>query len=213
MSKFPKILIVGSPRSGTTFIHTALKEINIDIGNEDWMGADGLVSFYGIRAIKSLGPEFPIVAKPFNYGKEDFDIIVHQVRNPIDVIRSQGTLQDSSISFMNNTEARDFDELAECWIWWNRHCREQSSYTYRVEDLSNYQFFQIFMNEIGRPDVGKCSQTFATFNSVAKNINTRNPNHKPRYINQYDKSFGIDSLSSGIRMKLCKEARNYGYTL
>ena len=96
-----KVLILASPRSGTSYIHVALREIGIDVGNEDEMGKDGLVSWWALRGRTS----FKDTAIAYKWKRDesdhsDFDVIVHQVRNPLKVIGSQFTLDKHSMAFM-----------------------------------------------------------------------------------------------------------------
>lgn len=127
-------LITGFPRSGTGYASSVLRSAGIDAGHEV-LGDDGVVSwphFFGGGALSWMG-EVESVA---------FDVILHQVRDPLKVIASAQTLKDESFEYM-------FDRLGyrprgksrlrwAMWAWLeiNEAIEKVASFRYRVEDFS-----------------------------------------------------------------------------
>jgi hypothetical protein len=68
-----KFLITGYPRSGTKYTAKVLNKTSLDVGHE-FKGKDGCVSWKHLP--KAL----------------DFDLVLHQVRNPLKVIGSSHTI-------------------------------------------------------------------------------------------------------------------------
>ena len=86
MSKHVKILVLGHARCGTGYSAQLLKSYGFDIGHECY-GKDGI----------SAWPQVPIFEKnkklktpwgPPRHNKDTYDILIHNIRDPIDAIDS-----------------------------------------------------------------------------------------------------------------------------
>lgn len=82
---FPKILITGNPRSGTTTHQRVLKQCGLDIKHEE-MGTQGTVSCYYFVDKRPYPHGHHVKDKKFN--KRDFDAIYLLVRDPAQCIPS-----------------------------------------------------------------------------------------------------------------------------
>ena len=82
------LLIVGCPRSGTKSAAT-----HYEVGHENPNGR-GISSWY-------LVPQDPEIPFHTYMDKDQFDRVIHIMRNPLDTIRSMYTLMDVSWDFLN----------------------------------------------------------------------------------------------------------------
>jgi hypothetical protein len=69
-----------------------------------------------------------------------YDVILHQVRAPLDVIASLQTLQAGSFNYIDNKIGiNQYDDrilqATRYWIEWNMAAAQMSEYSYRVEDM------------------------------------------------------------------------------
>jgi hypothetical protein len=122
-------LITGCPRSGTRYIQQVLKlACGMDIYHENPRGKDGIVDWH------YTVPQIP---------KDKFKTILHQVRNPLDVINSLCTISRESQQFISETlvPRDDYDTpiLRAMRIWYIWCCTAETIavYTYRVENVEN----------------------------------------------------------------------------
>jgi len=118
----PKILITGCGRSGTRYVSEALKEWGLDVGHEI-EGKNGTADWY-----KALNPK-------------GYDLVLHQVRHPLDAIMTLHTLSDQSWEFISkNTTVKESDPMdLKCmkyWFEWNLMAEHFSIATYRVEAIT-----------------------------------------------------------------------------
>lgn len=118
-----RLLITGCGRSGTRYIKDALALAGVDVGHEA-QGPVGIVDWH--KAIDVSG----------------YEIILHQVRNPLRVVESCHTITSESWGFIyehENRIKRSDSLLVSCmkyWLYWNELAENVSSVTYRVEDTN-----------------------------------------------------------------------------
>lgn len=136
-------LITGCPRSGTNYITSVLQEIGVDARHEtlgDWEGevivawqiaADVQVK----RCLQTPSPRSPnLFRAPID------DVILHQVRHPLNVIGSCHTLHDSSWNFIcSQIPCSMSDSLMlrsmRLWFHWNLLAEARSVFRYQVEKV------------------------------------------------------------------------------
>ena len=122
------VCILSCGRSGTVYTATVLNKLGLDVGHEV-PGKDGTVG--------------AIFWKGFVRNLSDYDHVIHQVRNPVDVISSFVTAQ-------RNTEklyCRDIG-FADCylptnklessmlvWLLYTNWADRHSRFAYQVEDM------------------------------------------------------------------------------
>ena len=125
----PKILIASAGRSGTVFTSRLLAKYGFDCGHEH-LGRDGLVGWTWIKQ--------PVA---------DFDLVLHQIREPLATIRSCMTHVDEL--FIQGEHAYGPRPIPQTlvhrklvpamWYYYQHNTRGRalSSWSYRVEDLTN----------------------------------------------------------------------------
>lgn len=143
--------VTGCARSGTGYTAMLLRAAGITCGHEG-----------------AIGPDQVLFAMPPTWGELDGDsswlatallplggvVVGHQVRHPLDVIRSLtgmrlfatpavhrehipyfSVIQAATPSVMD--EATEPDAAARYWVEWNRRARSHASVWWRVEDLKD----------------------------------------------------------------------------
>jgi hypothetical protein len=141
-----RFLVTGCPRSGTKYAATLFRALGVRIGHEDVFGVrQGLrkrpVTWDGQQGDASW------LAVPF-LPLED-TIVLHQVRHPLEVVRSLcgfGFLSDERAGMpfprvvrLHTPEVYAPDTQAErgaiMWRIWNAKAEAHGAITYRLEDL------------------------------------------------------------------------------
>jgi len=126
-------LITGCGRSGTKYMAECLRLAGLDVGHER-MGRDGAVSSIWCAP----HPPYP---KYHQQGlRPQFDVILHQVREPLATIASCTTGSDESWRFNQiwvpiKAEWPPVKRAAHYWYWWNKRAEAQAKATYRIENL------------------------------------------------------------------------------
>lgn len=199
----PNFAIVGTGRSGSRFISAALQAAGIDCGHESWWGPTAN------RRVPGLDGDSSWLAVPH---LDEFDgPVLHQVRHPLDVIRSL-----VGITMFSNPEHREFrwfmyahqpgltgDDVHDAMLWWtewNRRCERHAVLRYRVEDVDADLLAHIAA-VAGHPiGVGDAA---VALEQVPNNVNSR-----PRA------QLTFDDLPAGpLRDQVAEQADEYGYTL
>lgn len=125
-------LITGPGRSGTQYIAAALRLCGLDVGHERY-GRDGIVSGFYCFEAKSYPGAHP-------KKRPRFDVILHQVREPLQTIASVQTGKSRvwAQQFMDvEPSAGPLRWACHYWLTWNREAERIAEYTYRIEDLKN----------------------------------------------------------------------------
>ncbi len=121
----PKVLITGCGRSGTRYAKDVFKVLGLDLGHEK-AGRDGTVDWHLAGT------------------KEGYDVIFHQVRHPLDVVRSCHTISETSWTFIKKKDKliKEYHPIVvRCmnyWLRWNILAESTAVLTYRVEDVVDY---------------------------------------------------------------------------
>lgn len=127
------VLITGCGRSGTLYIARCLQLAGLDVQHER-LGADGAVSSVW------NAPQPPYPSWHQQGERPAFDIILHQVREPLATMGSVMTGGREGWKFNARWAPIDLSwhpvkRAAYYWYWWNRRAEEQGCYTYRIENL------------------------------------------------------------------------------
>jgi hypothetical protein len=236
------MLVLGSPRSGTTYICKAMEQIGVCLGNETEVKQAGLVSFWAMRSLIEY-QGMPLSSYPISINRKDFPCIIHQVRNPIDVISSQATLKEETLKFMNingwnHHYYRDKGEQKED----NRKRKVgtkpkklilSGKTLSKIINYDNLAIGWILWNKSCRSiarysyQIEKASKEFKNYcelmrvtglNHLANDDNFNKFKKTPRNTNtrieyeDYEK-ITIDNLSKNVKKQLIVEAKKYGYEL
>ena len=157
------ILICGCGRSGTKYITQVLRKCGLDVGHEK-LGKDGIVSSLWTIDVDKYPPYHIQGPQP------EFDIILHQVRNPLDTIGSLLTSLPESWEFnCRHTPLKMSDPLpkraAEYWYYWNLLAEKRAIWTYQVESLHyNWDTFCAYLN---------LDVSYDLIKDIPRNVNTR----------------------------------------
>ncbi len=143
-------LVTGHPRSGTTYTRAVFSEAGISVGGEH----DALAE----SPSRSNDIEGVVAWPQVGLCPDRFDPIIHQVRNPVDVISSAQTLTNGAfrLMFRQTAAPRRWHTLLRprrlfpfitrrlaakwamhTWLEWNRLIERQNRviYRYKVEDI------------------------------------------------------------------------------
>lgn len=155
-------LITGCGRSGTKYMARVLRAAGLDVGHET-LGADGVVS-----SIWAVEDEY-YPAYHHQGPRPEFDVVLHQVREPLATIGSLTTALPGSWKWNARhvpivvEEHSVLDMAIMYWYWWNHLCQMVSDYRYRIENLEQewYTLQQLigFTGELDR--------------SIPKTVNSR----------------------------------------
>lgn len=213
-----KLLVTGCGRSGTLYASEVWKAQGLDVRHENpdppngQMGKDGIASWY--MAVNDPDPPFGPSAEGY-----EFDLIIHQVRHPLDVIAScaQFVLKDPfSRDYIerNAPQTRPSPEeqalspkdhrvlqAARYWYYWNLLAQKKGDVTIQVESLPVRLESLCQLLEVGyRPGAA---------DSISKTTHGRY-----LYTNQAYWVVGwedVERLDARLCRKIKKLAASYGY--
>lgn len=154
-------LITGCGRSGTRYIAQALRRCGLDVDHEK-PGRDGMSSYYYCFDTDWYpGSSHPVP-------RLEFDVILHQIRYPLDVIAS--LLTTSSWNWVCQFLPVDQETplLTRCcyhWLIFNLHAEKQAKFTYRIEALE--QVWDRLQQTLG------FHTPYEVIKPIPKTINTR----------------------------------------
>jgi len=117
------VLITGCQKAGMGFISNILKESGVQVGVTK-MGPDGNVDW----------------RRPYS-DNDEYEIILHQVREPLADIEASLEMGDWAWKFICSKESRitmDDSVLLRCmkyWLYWNQRAQAAAEWTYRMESL------------------------------------------------------------------------------
>lgn len=149
-----KVLITGCGRSGTVYIATCLNLVGIGVGHEQ-MGPRGAVSGAW------CAPEPPYPHYHERGERPEFDVIAHQVREPLATIGSITTSLEQSWKFMARWIPISMDwpvlkRAVHAWYHWNQMALDQAAWGWRIEDLPWESVLTLFNHEyVPLPQVSK----------------------------------------------------------
>ncbi len=136
-----RLLVVGSPRSGTKFCASFLQDLGLRV-NHERMGEDGTVNGAWL-APRTEGDTF--LQPPCGREGYTFDKIIHLVRHPLKTIHSLSVEMHDFYPFwewqekFSNLKVNDRDDLelvAAFWLFWTDGCARLADSTIRLEDIS-----------------------------------------------------------------------------
>jgi len=124
-----QILISGVGRSGTKFTAALLNDLGLEVGHET-VRADGTVSWKHIVA-EDVGR---------------FDVILHQVRSPLDTILEKSfELMALHVDIPN--EASRLERCMAAWLGWNKLVEKRAQWRFRIEDMD--EVFPEILRRVG----------------------------------------------------------------
>jgi hypothetical protein len=192
----PRLLIVGCGRSGTRYISKVLCRAGLGIGHEK-PGNDGMANWMSVAIPDDIS---------------SYDVIWHQVRHPLGVIASFGTVMERTWRFIYEKEPRilpDDAVLLRCmkyWLYWNQRCEDCASLSYRVENLR--VLLPSFLERLG---LEPTKDVVAESLKVPTNDHTRRQGHRVSSV--YPKLVWADLVrqDASIAAQVRAQAQGYGY--
>jgi hypothetical protein len=169
MEQRRRILITGCGRSGTGYISRLLSSAGLSMGHEAF-GLDGISDWH-----LAVNDEKYEKIEKFYGCRFDFEIVLHQIRNPLSVISSAQTLNATPevgswyyiakhIPCISQND-HVLVKAMKYWVFWNMFAERRAKYTYRIEDI-DIELDKI-AKLIGVALDTKCLET------IPRNINTR----------------------------------------
>lgn len=192
------LLITGCGRSGSRYTATLLNRLGLRVGHEE-LHADGEIGWKGLR--KLLSGE-----------RIDFNVILHQVRDPIATISSLrthccGLLKDVSRFFPTRSSLDgsngNLHRCMEYWYEWNLLAESRAIWTYRIEELP--QVFDTFCELLG------VSANRAALDALPTNINTRRTRRFAKFQRDTVNWDTLESIDRPLTTKIHELAVRYGY--
>lgn len=185
-------LITAHPRSGTLYTAKVLQGLGLNVSHES-KGKDGCVSWKHLP--KAL----------------DFDLVMHQVRNPLKVIGSSHTINVRSKITLYGQEDLPQNELRMfmfTWLKWTNIADGIADFIYRIEDLENV--FKFILEQIN--EQGRLSEPIEVTNEIPevdKDTHSRSHLNKYKELNWGD-LFNEDKM---LAMQVMQKAKKYGYNI
>lgn len=134
-----RLLVVGSPRSGTRFFAGWLQGLGMRVKHES-MGQDGTVDSTFTVPRTTADPDSWSKAGLYQYR---FDKVIHLVRSPLRVIESVARelppwwwrWQEIHTGIAVAGDHPTFDEAARWWLWWTAQADRLAGSRLRVDAL------------------------------------------------------------------------------
>lgn len=200
-------LITGCGRSGTKYIAKVLQLAGLDVEHEA-LGKDGSVSW----PLAFASDSYPECQQSVKY--PEFDVVLHQVRHPLKVIKSFMTVASPyswDYVYRQTPITPDLsllDRRVRYWYYWNLQAESIADMTYRIENLKNRwgefcDLMQINLN------YGRLSQVPKDTNAK---IDTKKHRRRKRRKSRLITWKRIEN-NSDFYTKVIKLGRRYGYKL
>jgi len=225
-----RFVITGCGRSGTTYTARLLSQLGCLCTHEQFFTGSkpslvtGLLARSGLRQLEWKPPtigEAAWEAAPWLPQLADSTLVFHQVRDPLEFIRSRqkkgwvhGRLRSRHLPHFPKMNKAEFAALplkqqatwlARFWIDWNALVESQSQgkeyLRYRIEDFD----LSLVLRILDSVEFTYCEhQVKETFDSLPRNVNTRG---------QKREDITLDVLPDNLREELTQVADRYGYRL
>lgn len=183
-------VVLACSRSGTKYAAKFYRRLGFDFNHEK-IGEDGGVGWN--------------VSLPGCVADDDFDVVLHQVRNPVNVIQSLPTHNKCMWGVLSRHLGPFHKEkLIRCvqyWVAMNRNCEARAQMTYRVEDLKK-----------GTETVKRLSGLLGFDSNAVPEMGTRvnsRRNRKRQYIKL--RFSRVREFSGELYDELCDMMCRYGY--
>jgi len=183
--------IVALPRSGTKYITTVLNDVGVTAAHEKKISKGVEIDWK--NAVCKFKPT---------------DIILHQVRNPLDVISSLSTISFAGhggliLKHVPNCKTSSLLNFMKFYYHWNEYCESKSMFTYKIEDMNSellekiISLFQI-----------KNTVHLDQFANIPTTVNTRKTKKTYKKVTWID----LKECSEEYYNLIQDQAKKYGYT-
>ena len=219
-----KLLVTGCGRSGTKHIANLLRRVGLKVGHEQVL-ADGVSSAFFVTYGGKKGHVSPNEYQPYAHKPEErpadfkFDLIWHQVRDPLKTIGSVRDVHKASIvrwskEVLGQTHVHpklkhDLEYAARHWLLVNQMSEEIADFRYRIEDIGTV--WPKMVTLLGLPKGTPLPDVSKTMGRSYRTIKQFRPTKEI-----YDSiSYPTWADIAAIDPKLCKDiqrlAKRYGY--
>jgi hypothetical protein len=133
-----RLLVIGSPRSGTHFLTTVLNKFGLRVRHER-MGEDGTVNCAWLALKRKVDPLIRVTGRQ-HY---EFDQIVHLIRHPYATISSLAVEMHDPFWLWQlphtkiEVDPSDMSTIADFWMFWTDGCTKLADTTIRLEDIAH----------------------------------------------------------------------------
>ena len=206
MARKPRFVVIGTPRSGTSYFSALCKANGIQVSHEDYFTEFGPMLRNPRRRFDTVG-DVSWLAVP--YLPDEDMIVIHQVRNPLKVVNSihrmglfHGHRAYTREAFVE-TARRNFqfsdDPLRSAirfYVEWNEKCEALTDKRYKVEELEAERHRIADWLNLNLDDLA----------TVSKTTNTRSA--------EVDEEVTLNRLSAYPEFNnFIAKAKHYGYDL
>lgn len=197
-----KILITGCGRSGTVYMSKLLLALGLDVQHEEEIGKDGVVSWLmATKSDKILNSNYP------KFSDYNFNIILHQVREPLKTISSCQVLQkyiwDFTKSFIPiNDEDTLILKCMKYYYYWNLIAEKNAIWTFKIENLK--EELELFCKKIQHTELYN-KKSLEIIENFPIDVNTRRGSFKPLTWEELEKE------DSSLYKLIKEQAKRYNY--
>lgn len=204
LGHMPNFIIVSTGRAGSQFIAQYLSSIGIPCAHEGFFNTKGFRKRFFYKG-ESSWMALPYLEKNIKINNA---IVLHQVRNPLDVINSYSGISlfidtnNPYYNFINNHFILTGNELIDCMRWWsewNIRCQNIAHLTYKVESID-----QSIHNILKTINIRHSNNYIYELNKfIYQNINSRTRNN-----------LTLHDLPDGkVKQNVINLARKYKYNI
>lgn len=199
MSNIKKFLILGHPRSGTLYSAIAFEGIGLHVSHE--IDEEHVYSKYGIKTYYN-----GVVTGMFKNAKYDlskYDVILHQVRNPLATISSsfhcKGRIAVETIHRFGDKIIPDneLERHMKSWLVFTDAADKVAQYTYRLESIQS-EFAYICKNLLGIEKPVRFRRMMQRYN------------HRRHYQHKW---YEFEKINADLTKKIKQKAIKYGYRI
>ncbi len=219
----PRVLVTGCARSGTGYTAALLTRLGVDCGHER-LYEPGRIQAAGKGRLdvapgwpKAVAAESSWLAAPFLRSLHPGTLVLHQVRHPLEVMRSKLRTRffETPTAYLDLAAAHlaqlqrgsSLERAARYWVGWNELVERAERWTslryrrHRLEDV-NEAFLLELLAELGREtspvDVARA------LSEVARDTNTRGDRAA-------DARVRLEALPEDLLRDLDSMGQRYGY--
>ena len=218
VSKHNPALVIGTGRSGTSYVAAYLRKIGLHVEHESYDTLKNTSKFSGEVLVSWRWATLGLPAGPFGVDDREvpkFGAILHAVRHPLTTIGSWQTAQVTSFNLVNaclfgqtNKKLdphKDKVLLAMYhWLHWNQLCERIADYTWRVEDTTVPVIHVGIMKALNL-----APEKYSLIPELGKELNTRK---RSRHYKTFEWS-DLQNHNEPLTEKIKNLALDYGYSV
>jgi hypothetical protein len=140
VGKYPQFVVLSTARAGSTYTAQLLRQVGLRCSHEMFFTPSG---FY--KSLRYDGDASWLAVPYLEHDKSLTTNVIHQVRNPLDVVSSlygigffKFSNENPFARFVRQNFSTTGDELLDCvkfWTSWNKRCEVLASQTFFFENI------------------------------------------------------------------------------